>query len=163
MLSIFIILKVKKYLFYSFIIVCLLTLFSFNVMAFQKNAQQANISPKDTKITSLSYSFANSQPQQPTSLNSTNNQHLSAKSTVPVISLAVTKEEIALREEQIKIAQEHKRSIELGNQAGIRTYEEKLMAEYFVLSNKIRLLQAKQLLQLKQQQKENKNSLAKIQ
>ena len=131
-------------------------------MAFQKSAQQANISPKNTKIPSLSYSVADSQLQQPISLYSASEELISAKSPVSVSPLAVTKEEIALRERQVKIAEEDEIFIERQSQAGVAGLTEKRIAEYFVLSNKIKLLQAKELLRLKQQQKESKNSLAKI-
>ena len=162
MLSIFIILKVKKYLFYGFVIVCLFTLFSFNLTAFQKSSQQTNISSRDTKITSLSYSIADSPPQQPTSLYSVSKEILSAKSPVSVAPSSVTQEEIVLRERQVKIAEEDERYVESKFQAGVAGLKEKRIAEYFVLSNKIKLLQAKELLRLKQQQKKSKNSLAKI-
>ncbi len=149
----------KKYLFYSFIVVCLFTLFSFNVMAFQKNAQQTNINPKSTQITLSSYSVPDLQAEQPVSLYSASKEILSAKSPVSVAPLSVTKEEIALREEQIKIAEQNKRHQEHLNQASLGSYEEVLMAEYFVLSNKIKLLQAKELLRLKQQQKVSKKAM----
>ena len=132
-------------------------------MAFQENAQQANISPKNTIIPSSSYSVADSQPQQPISLYSVPKEILSAKSPVSVAPSSVTKEEITLRERQVRIAEEDERYVESKFQAGVAGLKEKRIAEYFVLSNKIKLLQAKELLRLKQQQKENKNSLAKIQ
>ena len=131
-------------------------------MAFQKNAQQADINRTNTQIPLLSYSVKRSQTKQPVSLYSVSKEILSAKSPVPVASLSVTKEEIALREQQIKVAEGIKRIAELDSQAGVGRFKEVKMAEYFILSNKIKLLQAKELLRLKQQQKENKNSLAKI-
>jgi hypothetical protein len=148
----------KKYLFYSFIIVCLFALFSFNVMAFQKNAQQTSINPKSTQIPS-SHSASYLQAQQPVSLYSASKELLSSKSPVSVAPLSVTKEEIALRERQVKIAEEDQRYVEGQFQAGVAGLKEKYAVEYFVLSNKIKLLQAKELLRLKQQQKVSKKAM----
>lgn len=155
------ILRVNKHLLYSFSIVCLSTIFGCNSTVFKTEAQTTDTSSL-AATPPTSSSVTNPPAQQPISSYSGNKEYLPTKSTVPVILLAVSKEEIALREEQVKIAQEQKRYEELRNQAGVGTYQAERMAEYFVLSNKIRLLQAKQLLQLKQQQEKNKNSLTKI-
>lgn len=148
----------KKYLFSSFIIVCLFALSSFNVMAFQKNAQQTDTSPTNTQIPS-SHSASYLQAQQPVSLYSASKELLSSKSPVSVAPLSVTKEEITLRERQVKIAEEDQRYVEGQFQAGVAGLKEKYAVEYFVLSNKIKLLQAKELLRLKQQQKVSKKAM----
>ena len=106
-----------------------------------------------------SYSVTDLPAQQPISLYSASKELISVESPVSVAPLTVTKEEIALREEQIKIAEHNKLQQQHRNQAGVGSYEEELMAEYFVLSNKIKLLQAKELLRLKQQQKVSKKAM----
>ena len=156
------ILRVNKHLFlYSLSIVCLSTLFGCNGTVFKTKTQTTDTSSLAATPPTSSL-VTNPQAQQPISSYSGNKEYLSTKSTVPVIPLAVSQEEIAMREEQVKIAQEQKRAAERRSKAGVGSDEEERMAEYFVLSNKIRLLQAKQLLQLKQQQEKNKNSLNKI-
>ncbi|MGB6295002.1 MAG: hypothetical protein WBF90_02310 [Rivularia sp. (in: cyanobacteria)] len=127
-------------------------------MAFQKNAQQTSINPKSTQIPS-SHSASYLQVQQPVSLYSASKELLSSKSPVSVAPLSVTKEEITLRERQVKIAEEDQRYVEGQFQAGVAGLKEKYAIEYFVLSNKIKLLQAKELLRLKQQQKVSKKAM----
>lgn len=156
------ILRVNKHIFYGFIIVCLSTLFICNGIAFKKNSSNTYISPSITPIPSISSSVINLQTQQLTSSYSDNEGYLPIKSTVPVIPLAVSQEEILMREKQLKIAQENKREAEGLFRAGVGNPTDIRMAEYFILSHKIRLLQAKQLLQLKQQQQKNKNSFTKL-
>lgn len=128
-------------------------------MAFQKNAQQVDINSKSTQIPLSSYSVTDLQAQQPVSLYSVSKELLSVKSPVSVIPSVVSKEEIAIREEQVKIAENINRYIKTSNQAGVAGLEESYMAEYFVLSNKIKLLQAKELLRLKQQQKVSEKAM----
>lgn len=128
-------------------------------MAFQKNAQQTNINSKSTQIPLSSRSVTDLQAQQPVSLYSASKEILSAKSPVSVAPLSVTKEEIALRERQVKIAEEDQRYVDGQFQAGITGLKEKYAVEYFVLSNKIKLLQAKELLRLKQQQKVSRKAM----
>jgi hypothetical protein len=77
---------------------------------------------------------------------------------VPVIPPVVSKEEIAMRGEQLKIAQTNKRLAKIWMETGIGTQLNMRRAEYFFLSNKIQLLQAKKLLKLKQQQEEDKKA-----
>lgn len=128
-------------------------------MAFQKNAQQADINSKSTQIPLSSRSVTDLQEQQPVSLDSTSKEILSAKSPVSVAPSSVTKEEIALRERQVKIAEEDQRYVDGQFQAGVAGLKEKYAVEYFVLSNKIKLLQAKELLRLKQQQKVSEKAM----
>ncbi|NJO64608.1 MAG: hypothetical protein HC836_42645 [Richelia sp. RM2_1_2] len=64
-----------------------------------------------------------------------------------------------MREEQVKVAEKYKDHARVLEEGGIGSRNERVMAEYFVLSNKIQLLQAKQLLQLKQQQEKNQSSI----
>lgn len=154
----------KKYLFYSFGIICLSAIFSCNGITFKKQAQPAkDISPTvastPTKTPSALPSVKDSSTEQPT--NSSSNRdafHIPITPSVPVIPSVVSEEEIAMREEQVKLAQENKRLAELRMQAGIGTRINMYKAEYFVLSNKIQLLQAKKLLKLKQPQEENKEA-----
>lgn len=155
----------KKYLFYSFIIVCLSALFSCNGITLRKQAQPAkDISPTVASTPNITPSALpsakDSSTEQPTNSNSNDDPYYSPITpAVPVIPSVVSEEEIAMREEQVKLAQESKRLTELRIQAGIETQINMYRAEYFVLSNKIQLLQAKKLLQLKQQQKEKKKAM----
>jgi hypothetical protein len=66
-----------------------------------------------------------------------------------VISSATTNEEIAIREQQIKILNDLESIFKLELQAGTRKKEDILSLQYFRLTNQIQLLQAKQLLRLK--------------
>lgn len=155
----------KKYLFYNFIIVCLSTLFGCDNIALKKQAQPAkDVSPTVSSTPNITPSAPpstkDSSTEQLTNSNS-NYRHLHTPITppVPVISSVVSKEEIAMREEQVKLAQENKRVAELLLETGTGTQINKHKAEYFLLSNKIQLLQARKLLKLKQQQKENKKAI----
>lgn len=149
----------NKYLRYSFSIVCLSAIFGCDGIEPKKQAQSTDISPTITSISSVSHPVTNSQTQQSISLYSANKEYLSAKSPVPVVPLAVTKEEIALREQQIKVAEKIQLNARANSEAGVADKNEVEMATNLILSNKIKLLQAKELLRLKQQQKENKKAM----
>lgn len=158
--------RVNKHLLYSFSIVCLSTLFSCNGIAFKKKSQSKDISLAIAPIPSISHLVTKSPAQQPINSYSANYLYLPTTSsvvplsTIPIIPLVISKKEIAMREKQVKVAQEYKREAEAQYRSGVGTMIAIRRAEYFILSNQIQLLQAKQLLQLKQQQK--KNSLTKI-
>ena len=70
--------------------------------------------------------------------------------SVPVIASAITAPEIKLRERQIEILKEHERVAGGKNQAGVGTRLDVLEAERVRLNCEILLLQAKQLLEEKQ-------------
>lgn len=117
---------------------------------------------------SLSLPLVTKSPvQQPINSYSANELYLPTTSsetplsTISIIPLVISKKEIAMREKQVKIAQEYKREAEGRFRAGVGSMIDIHRAEYFILSNQIQLLQAKQLLQLKQQQEKKKNSLTK--
>jgi len=154
----------NKYLFYSLSAVCLSTLFGCDGITLKKQAQPAkDISPTvastPTTTPSALPSAENSSTEQPVNSSSNNHPfHSPITPSVPVISSVVSKEEIAMREEQVKIAQENKRMAKLWFNSGYGTQINIRRAEYFLLSNKIQLLQAKKLLQLKQQQQEDKKA-----
>lgn len=69
----------------------------------------------------------------------------------PVIPAVVTTGEIALREQQIQILTDFEAATKLKLQAGTGSKEDTLVVKYFRITNEIQLLQAKQLLRLKQQ------------
>ena len=68
----------------------------------------------------------------------------------PVIPSVITSEEVAIREQQIKIINEFELRSRLRIQAGVGSQEDLLAMKYFRLTNQIQLLQAKQLLRPKQ-------------
>lgn len=84
--------------------------------------------------------------------NAANPEIVSVPSSPPLIPVVVTPDEISLREQQVQIAKEIEQDRMRANQAGVATYSEFRQATYSRLSSEIQLLQARQLLQLKQQQ-----------
>lgn len=72
-------------------------------------------------------------------------------SSTELLLLVTTPEEIKLREQQVQILQELEKYSRLHFQAGVGTMEELSEIVYFHLDKKIELLQAKNLLQLKEQ------------
>jgi hypothetical protein len=73
-------------------------------------------------------------------------------SSTELFLLVITPEEIQLRERQIELTEEWVRLMRLQFQAGTKTMEEVSEAVYFHWQKKIELLQAKNLLQLKEQE-----------
>jgi hypothetical protein len=69
----------------------------------------------------------------------------------PVIPGVITTGEIAMREQQIQILTEFESTLKLKLQAGTGINEDVFAVKYFRLTNEIQLVQAKQLLRLKQQ------------
>ncbi|WDD30193.1 hypothetical protein PQG02_00555 (plasmid) [Nostoc sp. UHCC 0926] len=134
---------------YSLSIVCVFTLLGCNRTILSKKAQPTNVAATITPIPSISPPVQNPPAELPISSYSSDELTFLPVSVIPSI---VTPEEIVMREEQVKIVQEYKRLAENRVQAGVGTQISKLGADYFTLSNQIQLLQAKQLLQLKQQQ-----------
>ncbi len=78
-------------------------------------------------------------------------------SLAPVLPDVVTVKEVALREQQVQVAKDLERDVGLMVNAGIGTQVDVLQVNYFRLNSEIQLLQAKQLLQLKQKQDLQKN------
>lgn len=74
----------------------------------------------------------------------------------PIIPSVISAEEITIREQQITIAKQSERLVEVRSQAGLGTQLDINRAKYFRLTNEIQLLQAKQLLALKQQAESTK-------
>jgi hypothetical protein len=83
-------------------------------------------------------------------------QQLRDLSSAEVVLLAITPEEVELREQQVKTAKEIEKLGKLRNQAGLGGLQDPLKDTYQRLNSEIQLLQAKQLLQLKQQQEKKK-------
>jgi hypothetical protein len=80
-------------------------------------------------------------------------EEVSVLSSAQLIPSAITSEEIMLREQQVKIAKEIERATKIWMEQPGSTIqlEEYLLTTYRRLDSEIQLLQAKQLLQLKQQ------------
>lgn len=77
-------------------------------------------------------------------------------SPAQLIPSAITSEEVTLREQQVQIAKEIDRLQGLYEKAGLSTRKDTLRETYRRLNSEIQLLQAKQLLRLKQQEVKTK-------
>ena len=111
------------------------------------------IPPKTITAPSNSPSVAPSPFTQPqaTYNRSPNYNDFPTTSYTLVIPSGVTTEEIKMREQQVKIAKSIEQIEKIRQEAGIATITDFENAKYFRLTSEIQLLQAKQLLQLKQQ------------
>ncbi|BDA71851.1 hypothetical protein CAL7716_060170 [Calothrix sp. PCC 7716] len=142
-------------------IVCLSALLGCTNSESSKKAQSTDIGATVTPTPSVSSPIQNPPAQIPTSSSSSDEFAFPVSlSPVPVIPSVVTPTEVAMREGQIKIAQDLKEYTKRLERAGVGTRNNVRRADYFVFSNQIQLLQAKQALQLKQQQEKSKNSLS---
>ena len=116
------------------------------------------VNPLTTAPTkSVSPSLQTPSALPPTSNPSATNLSLPLNSSSSVLPDAITTEEVALREQQVQVAKKLERDFQAYNAAGIATSSEVLQMTYFRLNSEIQLLQAKQLLQLKQKQDQQKN------
>jgi hypothetical protein len=79
------------------------------------------------------------------------NDAFSVVFSAPVIPSVVTNEEITMREQQIELAKDIEYWEQKRSQAGMGSAIDQDQAKYFRLTNEIQLLQAKQVLQQKQQ------------
>lgn len=154
--------KVRKDLLRDFGAVCIsLMLFSCGNIPSRKASQ-----PKQTTQVDLGTPCPKvSQPNQttensssiPTPAASFEPDEFEFPSSARLIPLTITAEEVALREQQVQVAQELERDMKVRNQAGLATSQEVRRTTYFRLDSEIQLLQAKQLLRLKQQRDKTKS------
>ncbi|MBW4599709.1 MAG: hypothetical protein KME29_08845 [Calothrix sp. FI2-JRJ7] len=122
-------------------IICLsFLLFACNNILLQKS-QQSSVTSSPTPILTPTISTSNIRT------GSSISDVVGLPSTASIIPSIITPQEIAIREEQLKIAQELERLATLRNQAGVMTRFQLLQVTHYRLTNEIQLLQAKQLLQ----------------
>ncbi len=141
----------------NLIFVCvLITLFSCIALSAQTSQ------PQQTNSAYSNISFSEVSQPQPTSeslssklslATSSTSEEVSVLSSAQLIPSAITSEEVMLREQQVKIAKEIEQITKLRMEQPNSTIltEEYLLTTYRRLDSEIQLLQAKQLLQLKQQ------------
>lgn len=131
------------------IIVCLST------GLFSCNASSPPISQPKQTIPEVS-DTTSPKSSQPNPTPSTSFEAEEITSSAQLIPSAITSEEVTLREQQVQIAKEIDRLQGIYEKAGLSTRKDTLRETYRRLNSEIQLLQAKQLLKLKQQEAKTK-------